>query len=160
MIEPFWRVVAKTLSVNGPFGSFPAHFLANMASKTPHSHLNGYMGRWWLIAPCSWLPFSIRFHHIIRPDREPCMHDHPWNFRSFILDGWYLEASLQDGKYVYVCRTAGTTYRRSARQFHRIIDTSPGGVWTLVICGRKTKPWGFLTKDLSQEASGSAEVAP
>ena len=115
------------------------------ALKTPYHHLEGYMLRWWLIAPSKWLPFSARFHFILRADIDHHMHDHPWAFRSIVLSGWYEEQQLTpDGGITYKVRRAGTTHRCELGQFHRINNVSENGVLTLVIIGKKQDSWGFL----------------
>ena len=38
---------------------------------------------------------SARLHHIVSRDRDPHMHDHPWNFLSVVLTGGYWEARPQ-----------------------------------------------------------------
>ena len=133
-------------------------FLIRRAQRTPYTNITSadggdvYMGRWWLFNPYgkdaagdpvpprwSWLP-SIRVHHIMRPDADRDLHDHPWNARTVILRGWYIE-ERQDGTYV---RRAGDTAALRFEQFHRIAEVSPGGVWTLFITWRYRGPWGFL----------------
>jgi hypothetical protein len=44
--------------------------------------------RWSIALPCGW---SIKLHHLLRPDYDRCPHDHPWNFWSLILWGGYEE---------------------------------------------------------------------
>lgn len=133
-----------------------------------------YMGRWWLFNPypdaCGqqarprhipWLP-SVRIHHICRADHDRDLHDHPWNARTIVLRGWYREERLcsalatrelenisdrvvtgGDQRHVFY-RAEGHTGRLLFGQYHRIIEVSDGGVWTLFITGRKRGTWGFL----------------
>lgn len=111
-----------------------------------------YMDRHWLFNPYgkgpdgeqtparwSWLP-SVRLHHILVPDSDRHLHDHPWNARTIILRGWYREE--RDGGQVFT-RRAGTSARLRFGQFHRITKVSPGGVWTIFITGRYRGTWGF-----------------
>ena len=49
--------------------------------------IGAYMRRWILTTPLG----TIRIHHITRPDADPELHDHPWNFVSLVLKGWYEE---------------------------------------------------------------------
>ena len=54
-----------------------------------HSDKTLYMGRWSLFET-KWL--SARIHHIATKDYDIVMHDHPWNFLSFVIRGNYTEA--------------------------------------------------------------------
>lgn len=88
MINLFWRQVAKLLA-----RSAIADWLIARAKLTPYQHIMSadnremYMGRWWLFNPYSrethkpelwWCPWSFRIHHIMRPDEDRELHDHPW----------------------------------------------------------------------------------
>lgn len=142
-------------------------YLACRAFKTPYSHLPGYMGRWWLFNPYedaegnrvqrNWLMRllpSIRVHHIQRADNERHLHDHPWDARTIILRGWYVEMRERPGSsrpphfpeplLDFKMRRVGDTARLNYGQFHRISEVSPGGVWTLFITYRYRGTWGFL----------------
>lgn len=135
-----------------------------------------YMSRWWVFNPYPtssqnrrrWnLPISIRVHHIVRPDDDRAMHDHPWNARTIILRGWYVEkrpsdlekAGLSDetigvindainaGNYEvaeYFTRRPGDTATLKVGEYHTITDVSEGGVYTLFISGKWRADWGFL----------------
>lgn len=135
-----------------------------------------YMSRWWVFNPYPtssqnrrrWnLPISIRVHHIVRPDDDRAMHDHPWNARTIILRGWYTEkrpsdlsktqlsAETQDlinrcsaqGHYElaeYFTRRPGDTATLRVGEYHTITDVSEGGVYTLFISGKWRADWGFM----------------
>lgn len=124
--------------------------LISLAMRRPFKHIGNYMGRWWLFNPrwkTPWL-FAIRIHHIMRPDADRAIHDHPFNFRSFILKGWYWEEDVMGHMRRY---KEGDTYRTAAERFHRITEVPPDGVWTLVICWPKRQRWGFLKWVSSEE---------
>lgn len=110
--------------------------------RHPFIHIGDYMERYWIVPFTRWLPFSIRVHHILRPDGDLDLHDHPWNWRTIIMRGWYIEEDVFGDRRA---RVAGDTTRRSAETFHRITAVSEGGVWTLFIMGRKSNRWGFMT---------------
>lgn len=179
MINLFWRLLAKVLARPAI-----AAWLITRAQRTPYLHIQSadgqevYMGRWWLFNPYDnetrerrfrWSPWSIRIHHIMRPDADRDLHDHPWNARTFILRGWYTEqrqASNEwkkavrsglienpDPKFVewlmrdaceWIKRDAGDTARLNHGEYHRIDEVSPGGVYTLFITSRWKGDWGFL----------------
>ena len=138
-------------------------WLIRRAMRTPYFHIKSpdgteiYMERYWLFNPYPhqndgagrrWgdsMP-SIRLHRIMREDRDPHMHDHPWNARTFILRGWYAE--VRQGELIWedriIERRAGDTAALRFGQYHRISEVSPGGVWTLFVTWKKRGTWGFL----------------
>lgn len=142
------------------FSLYPIReWLIRKAMKRPYTNIGSadgkdiYMYRYWLFNPYpapgeyekrgiwNYLP-SVRLHRIMREDRDRDLHDHPWNARTFILEGFYIEEREGDG---YACRDrlAGTTDTLKYREYHRIGYVSPGGVWTMFITGRKRGSWGF-----------------
>lgn len=49
------------------------------AQRTPHTHLPGYMLRFWLMRPRWWtLGCGLRVHNILRSDHDRHAHTHPW----------------------------------------------------------------------------------
>lgn len=136
-----WQLLAKLLAL-----PWVAQWIYRRALRTPYAHLPDYMDRWWLFNAYDspkhreWLP-SIRMHHIKRPDKDPHLHDHPWNARTIILGGYYVEQKL-DGR-VYV-RTPGDTVPLRFGEFHRIMAMHSSGAWTLFITWRYQGTWGFM----------------
>lgn len=147
-----------------------ADYLIRRAQRTPYSPIvkNGdlYMERFWLFNPYPdtgasgadrkpWrFPISIRIHHIWLPDQDRDLHDHPWNARSVILKGWYVEQrgmrflsmfSHVPGPHYFKWfpRQSGDTTTLNFGEYHRITDVSHGGVWTLFITGKYRGTWGF-----------------
>lgn len=103
--------------------------------RLPDLELVGYLHRWCLVPrnrEC-----NIYLHHIIGPD-EPVMHDHPWRFKSIILNGEYLEFT-DNGAQI---RTAGFSHTMEARDSHFIEHVAPD-TWTLIITGPIEREWGF-----------------
>lgn len=173
-----WRLLAKLLARPAI-----AAWLITRAQNTPYLHIQSadgqevYMGRWWLfnaydrethIGRIRWCPWSIRVHHIMRPDADRDLHDHPWNARTVILRGWYREQRLLaaddplltaaliktaelrenfDGPFQateYIDRRPGDTAQLKHGEYHRIDEVSPDGVYTLFITSRWKGDWGFL----------------
>lgn len=164
-----WRILARLLTRQ----QWLVEWLITRAQRTPYTHItsadgqNLYMGRWWLFNPYgrgvdgeqtparfAWLP-SVRIHHICRADQDRDLHDHPWNARTIVLRGWYLEQLPADAKrgapgpkaigdWRWSMRRTGDTGRLLHGEFHRIHDISEGGVWTLFITGPKRGTWGFM----------------
>ena len=175
MINLFWRLVAKLLARPAV-----AAWIIARAQRTPYLHIMSadgqtrYMGRWWLFNPYSrdthkpalWLcPCSFRIHHIMRHDEDRDLHDHPWNARTIILRGWYIEERLEPAgtddmlksgplqwlealddlfKVSTSTRNPGDTARLNHGEYHRIDQVSPGGVYTLFITSKWRGDWGFL----------------
>ena len=172
-----WRAIAWIVTI-------PAvtDWLIARASRTPYKHITNrdgssiYMGRWWLLNPYpndgdkegwtkwerSWrrhLP-SVRVHHIRRPDADGPCHDHPWNARTIVLRGWYVEErphhlvpngvswfpvwTHDDRLRAGFHRARGYTGRLLFGEYHRIRGVSSDGVWTLFITWKKRGTWGFL----------------
>lgn len=169
MLNIFWRLVAKLLARPAV-----ADWLIARAKRTPYLHIMSadgaemYMGRWWLFNPYSrethkpalwWCPWSFRIHHIMRPDEDRDLHDHPWNARTIILRGCYTEQRLLDhedpalfGLNVpanaqateYIDRQPGDTAQLLHGEYHRIDKVFHEGVVTLFITSKWRGDWGFL----------------
>jgi len=98
-----------------------------------------YLTRWWLIPRNRF--FNIYLHKISVSD-EPTFHDHPWNFFSFVLQGEIFEHFIRGGR---LCRENHFYFRRKDKfHFLEMVDQKP--VWTLLITGRLTQKWGFLSE--------------
>lgn len=139
-----------------------ADYLIERAAATPYFDLDGYMERNWLFNPYEtyeqkqvrraaggaepeYTGPSGRIHHILRADEDRALHDHPWDARTIVLRGWYLEERLlEDGTIATFRRGAGDTATLNFGEFHRIYEVSPGGVWTLFITEQYQGTWGFL----------------
>lgn len=159
-----WWLVAKVVAIPTVAG-----YLIKRAQRTPYFHLEGYMNRWWLFNPYGnntevadgkrheakypWLP-SIRIHHILREDFARDMHDHPWDARTIILKGAYLEERLVENHIPFwedvvdtytecYTRLRGDTATLKFGEFHNITSVSLGGVWTLFITWKYMGTWGF-----------------
>lgn len=147
-----WQCVARFIAHRPRL----VDWIIQRALRHPYLHiesLNGdrYMGRWWLLRgrpaqeDCPWwlrwCPVAIRIHHIAQPDADRHLHDHPIDFRTMVLRGWYCEEDIFG---TYRMLAAGSTYASRAERFHRIDEVSTGGVWTLFILGPRRNLWGFL----------------
>ena len=121
-----------------------------------------YMKRRYLLST-PW--FGIYLHHILLPDQDRGPHDHPWNMRTFILKGWYVEEvftfGVPLGEHNQIVASENRLkvlakprqHRRfslmklTTDQLHRITQLSRGGAWTLCLVGRRQREWGFLVPD-------------
>jgi hypothetical protein len=165
------NILARFLSI-----PFVADTLLKVAKLNPYVHIPSadikdakkgeYMERYWLV-PESWkLPFAIRLHVIKRPDTDRHLHDHPFDFTTYIMDGGYWEERFCFPHYLNAFpehvvhqtsvwyHSAGEKYTLKADEargegYHRICEIDPGrhgGVLSLFIYGKRKQPWGFMTE--------------
>lgn len=129
------------------------------AMEDEYGHLydtkgNLYMARWALIRTgtkaskwLSRLTFGrydhVRLHQIMQPDADRERHNHPFNYRTFILLGWYVEEVIENGKPKLRVLGRGNTVATKNSHFHRIDRVSDYGVTTLFFMGKDNGRWGF-----------------
>jgi len=149
-------------------------WLIRYAKKTPYFDLPGYMERWWLFKPRSWLPFRTRIHHILRSDNDRHLHDHPSDFWTLILRGGYwehvpapiydseefirlvvkgyqmtIDKNLEGKPFVSMRKWFGPGMWNvhKAKDFHRLEVPEGMTTWTLFTFGRYKQHWGFQVDD-------------
>ena len=86
-------------------------------------------------------PFNIFLHRIIKSDLNG-LHDHPWNYRTFILSGGYYEELYNHDKLHWRKPFSYRFYK--AETFHRIELKENIQCWTIFIPGIRRQEWGFL----------------
>jgi hypothetical protein len=142
--------------------------LVARAVVTPDTHLyrddgTPYMLRYWLfnpIDPVTWkrkysfIPFSLRIHHILAADLDRHLHDHPFNARVWILRGGYdevreapptlAEPNWGRDQMVEISRMPGDSFAIGFDQFHKIAGLHQGGSVSLFMFGGYKGQWGFL----------------
>ncbi len=89
--------------------------------------------------------FGIYLHKLCRSDYDRALHDHPWPFISIVLRGGYFEVHDQSPqrKKVWLWRGAGAVAYRPALWRQRIVIPGVEPAWTLMLVGRRQRPWGF-----------------
>lgn len=99
------------------------------------------------------LGLTVYLHRFVGGDVDRWVHDHPWRFAiAILLTGGYLEErvrSLAPGGWRAVTRSIQGWRRINvilARDFHRIAIARPD-TWTLFVCTKRVKDWGFLEQD-------------
>lgn len=105
--------------------------------------------------------FCLYIHRFMKSDLE-VLHDHPWNFFTYIVDGQYTERTVQSDVYnkfhVWPVkfkestnfRTKGSLAFRKATDIHRVeiarnykeeeIENAP---LTMCFIGPRVREWGF-----------------
>lgn len=118
-----------------PLGQWADEF---MASRPPDFVIgDNYLRRWWVIPRNK--EQNIYLHEILHSDDDRAMHDHPWENRTYVIRGGYLEHTPHG---VYE-RRAGETIVRPATALHRL-EVLPGvPAITLFFTGPVVREWGF-----------------
>lgn len=82
---------------------------------------------------------NLYLHKFLRSDDDRALHDHPWWFISFLIQGQYREILPTST----ILRHQFSLAFRRAKHIHRVelIDNEP--CYTLVLTGRKIRKWGF-----------------
>lgn len=115
------------------------------------------------LTPMKWWPWDRYYVHFIgRPDKDRERHDHPWNFRTWVLWGGYDEEAHvigADGKPTgeTVKDTLGwlATRFRPATHAHRIVRLHTKTVVTLVKRSNgRVREWGFWTQAPEKSTGG------
>lgn len=120
-----------------------------------------YLKRWVL----NFGKFAIRLHHWMGSDDPRNMHDHAWDFYTFVIKGGYTdvgECNYCEGDGGWGNNMSGITYcsfchgnreikehlgrwsfkYRPAHHKHTV-QTDPGGAWTILFNGPHIRKWGF-----------------
>ena len=85
------------------------------------------------------LLFSIYIHYIYKEDKDPLLHDHPWNYFNLILKGSYTE-EFYGGEQIV---SPGFYSYQNANRFHKIKHVNTDKVITLFITGKRFREWGY-----------------
>jgi len=119
-------------------------------------NIGDYMDRWYIIPPEWNLPICIRLHHIKLVDTR-IHHNHPYEFKSVVLKGWYDEEQVvrvpqcecQQVLTRIVRHYAFRLHLIERKRYHRIVRMPKAGVWTVIVHPRKPKEyeWGYLDEN-------------
>lgn len=154
MLEKFFNWLARIMSIPRIRDAIIAY-----AQRYPYSHIppvgdvGSYMERYHILPEVWWSPWAIRLHIIRSADTDRALHNHPFSFRTFIINGGYWErrdepseCGLIDGTVRY--RGTGTSYRMDETELHCIEllgRTSAGPVVTVFVHRKRAdgSDWGF-----------------
>ena len=105
----------------------------------------------WTIIECN--AFKLCIHKFLRSDAD-VMHDHPWNFWTFIVRRGYIEETPSE-RYEDSCSSTGELKHKRIKPFsflwrpathrHRVILMDNKPAWTIVLMGKYVRQWGFWT---------------
>ena len=85
--------------------------------------------------------FALNVHRIHDHDRDPDLHNHPWNFIGVVLWGSYINQK-EDGKLEF--KSTFSISRMNRNQYHKIHSVIYGPVTTLNLMYGKRTDWGYL----------------
>jgi len=144
---------------------------ARVASQRPPDFIVGandpngaYLRRWYLVPRNPVL--NVYLHQFLRDDDDRALHDHPWAWLSFLLDGCYFEHTIAaGGVHRRTLRGIGSLKISGPRRAHRVelvqwadpdeFDNGYAALaasysrqpsapcWTLFITGPRVRRWGF-----------------
>ncbi len=110
--------------------------------------------RRWRLLETPWL--NIYIHGIYKEDEEAHLHDHPWNYLSIILRGYFSERTLnyevitdqkqKEWKRRKIEETVvgpSSFVFRKAETFHKIQKLHSKSVYTLFFTGKRKREWGY-----------------
>lgn len=110
--------------------------------------------RRWRILETPW--FNIYIHGIYKEDEEAHLHDHPWNYLSIVLRGYFSERTLNydvitdENKKEWKSRRIeenvigpSSFIYRKAESFHKIQKLHSNAVFTLFFTGKRKREWGY-----------------
>jgi hypothetical protein len=106
-----------------------------------------FFERWYLCRKSEGEVENRYLHRFLRSDFED-PHDHPWSNESVVLAGSYTECWQRSPSdpIGYGTRKPGQVVARNAELIHCITQVEPGTI-TLFVTGRKSRGWGFWTKN-------------
>lgn len=89
--------------------------------------------------------FAIYLHYIYKADEDKHDHDHPWNFLSIILEGWYIDTA---NGLCHKTRKFGSIKYNKAEYHHKLhnLGGKKNRCVTLVFAGPRKRDWGYVTK--------------
>jgi hypothetical protein len=152
--EKFFNWLARVMSIPRIRDAIIAY-----AQQYPYSHIppvgdvGSYMERYHILPEVWWSPIAIRLHIIRSADTDRALHNHPFSFRTFIINGGYWErrdepqeAGIFDGSLKYW--GTGTSYSLDKSELHCVEllgRATPGPVVTVFVHRKRAdgSDWGF-----------------
>lgn len=86
---------------------------------------------------------KLMLNYFHRSDEDRHLHDHPWDFTSFILWRGYIEVLERDSFSIQPLQTI----KRPAQWKHRVVLKDGKPALTLVFTGPNKREWGYHTPE-------------
>ena len=93
--------------------------------------------RRWEILKTRW--FSIYIHGIYASDKDKHLHNHPWDYKSIVLKGSYVEETTNGLNILKF----GTITSKDGNDYHKIKQLLTKSVYTLFIVSPVKRVWGY-----------------
>lgn len=93
--------------------------------------------RRWEILKTRW--GSIWLHAIYKADQDKHLHNHPWDFKSLVLKGSYLEQTEKG----IIKQHPGKFNSRNGESYHKILELLSPVVYTLFFVSPTKREWGY-----------------
>ena len=106
--------------------------IKEIKSKTGELHFKR-----WEILKTRW--GSIWLHAIYKADQDKHLHNHPWDFKSIVLKGSYIEQTSLGNKRQY----PGKINVRNGEGYHKILEMISPVVYTLFFVSKPKRQWGY-----------------
>ena len=128
------------------------YWLTCWLTLTPHFTI-GQPGRpqllRWFILPRNHI-CNLYLHKFLLDDEDRAVHDHPWNYWSWLIRGSYSEITMPAGA-ISTCQTVRRTWsvaaypatHRHRVMLHKREDGTSIPCWTIVLTGPVIRTWGF-----------------
>jgi hypothetical protein len=114
--------------------------LSKLIKKTEIRSKEGVLHfRRWRVLETKYFRFYV--HQIFESDKDAHLHNHPWNFLSFVLKGGYFE-ELSKGHFKLV-RRFGFNWHKAA-DYHKITLYEKPTISLFFTFG-EYRPWGYET---------------
>lgn len=141
----WFHVVARVCKFFGLY-----RLILDREHKEPYLHRYYLLNTRWLARLKPEWSYRLVLHKCVKSDADG-LHDHPWPWKSKILDGGYYESMPGEkvGEPIRVWRGPEDGWRScKATDWHRLELPYEGAEsWSLFLMGPKEKEWGFQDRD-------------
>jgi len=150
----WFHVVAKICKSLGLY-----HLILDRENNEPYLHRYYLLNTRWLDPIFPKLSYRLVLHNCVKSDIDG-LHDHPWDWKSMILEGGYWETlpivnndsmteDIKPQKVRRIWRGPGNGWRScKSTDYHRLELPHEGAeCWSLFLMGPRKKDWGFQDRN-------------